>query len=189
MEGRPTEDQDLVERARQGDVGAYEELVRSHQQLALRVAYLITHDRGEAEDATQEAFVKAFRALGRFRAGSPFRPWVLTIVSNEAKNRRASGSRRAALALRADEARSSGGAAPSPEVAALDHESRDEVLDAMSSLDDKDRLVLAYRYFLDMNEADMAGALGIARGTVKSRLSRAQIRLKRELERRGGGRG
>ncbi|MEA2452887.1 MAG: hypothetical protein QOG04_1597 [Actinomycetota bacterium] len=186
MEGRPAEDHELVERARQGDVGAYEELVKRHQQLAIRVAYLITRDRGEAEDATQEAFVKAYRALGRFRAGSPFRPWVLTIVSNEAKNRRTSGSRRAALAVRAEEARPSGGAAPSPEVAALDSESRAEVLAAMDLLDDKDRLALSYRYFLDMNEADMAAALGIARGTVKSRISRAQARLKVALERRGG---
>lgn len=186
MEGRPAEDQDLVERARQGDVGAYEELVKRYQRLALRVAYLITRDQGEAEDATQEAFVKAYRALGRFRAGSPFRPWVLTIVSNEARNRRTSTSRRAALAMRAEEARPSGSAAPSPEVAALAHESRAEILAAMSSLDDKDRLVLAYRYFLDMSEADMAAVLGVARGTVKSRISRAQARLKGQLERRGG---
>ena len=56
----------------------------------------------------------------------------------------------------------------------------------MDSLDDKDRLVLAYRYFLDMNEVDMAAILGVARGTIKSRISRAQARLKAELERRGG---
>lgn len=184
MEGRPSEDHDLVERARQGDVGAYEELVKRYQQLAIRVAYLITRDQGEAEDATQEAFVKAFSALGRFRSGSPFRPWVLTIVSNEAKNRRKSGSRRAALVTRAGDDRPSGDAAPSPEAAAVGHESRAEVLAAMDSLDDKDRLVLAYRYFLDMSEADMAAVLEVARGTIKSRISRAQARLKVELERR-----
>lgn len=182
MEGRPTEDHDLVERARHGDVGAYEELVKRYQNLALRVAYLITRDQGEAEDAIQEAFIKAYRALGRFRTGSPFRPWVLTIVSNEARNRRTSGSRRAALSLRAEQARPSGDAAPSPEVAAVDHERRAIVLHAMESLGESDRLVLAYRYFLDMSEADMAAALGVARGTVKSRLSRAQARLKARLE-------
>lgn len=182
MEGRPAEDDQLVERARQGDVGAYEELIKRYQHLALRVAYLITRDQGEAEDATQEAFIKAYRALGRFRAGSPFRPWMLTIVSNEARNRRSSSSRRAALVVRAERDRPSGDAAPSPEAAALDHEQRAEVLRAIDSLDEKDRLVLAYRYFLDMSEADMAAALRVARGTVKSRLYRAQARLKERLE-------
>lgn len=182
MEGRPAEDDQLVERARQGDVGAYEELIKRYQHLALRVAYLITRDEGEAEDATQEAFIKAYRALGRFRAGSPFRPWVLTIVSNEAKNRRSSSSRRAALKVRAERDRPSGDAAPSPEAAALADETRTTVLRALETLDDKDRLVLAYRYFLDMTEADMAAVLGVARGTIKSRLSRAQGRLRSKLQ-------
>ena len=186
MEGRPTEEDHLVDRARQGDVDAYGELVRRYQHLALRVAYLVTRDPGEAEDATQEAFVKAYRALHRFKRGSPFRPWILKIVSNEAKNRRTSSSRRAALVLRAEEARPSGGAAPSPEVAALDDEQRTTVLAAMNALSEKDRLVLAYRYFLDMTEADMAAALGVARGTIKSRLSRAQGRLRSELQRKEG---
>jgi RNA polymerase sigma-70 factor (ECF subfamily) len=186
VEGRPTEDSELVESARQGDVGAYEELVKRYQHVALRVAFLITRDQGEAEDAAQEAFVKGYRALPRFKPGSPFRPWILTIVSNEAKNRRVSRSRRAALTLRAQQNRPSGGAAPSPEVAALEGEMRATVLDAMNALSDRDRLVLGYRYFLDLGEADMAAALGVARGTIKSRLSRAQQRLKTEIERRGG---
>lgn len=185
MEGRPTEEDQLVDRARRGDVAAYEELVKRYQQLAIRVAYLITHDRGEAEDAAQEAFVKAHRALGRFRPGAPFRPWLLTIVANEAKNRWKSGARRAALVLRAEEVRPSGGAAPSPEAAALDTDRHRMVVEAMNRMSDKDRLVLAYRYFLDLSESDMAAALGVARGTVKSRLSRAQARLRSQLEDRG----
>lgn len=186
MEGRPTEEDQLVDRARDGDVRAYEELIKAYQHLALRVAYLITRDQGEAEDAIQEAFIKAYRALGRFRRGSPFRPWILKIVSNEAKNRVGSSSRRAALKLRAEQDRPSGDAAPSPEAAALADETRTEVLHALGSLDEKDRLVLSYRYFLDLSEADMAAALGVARGTIKSRLSRAQARLKARLEDGGG---
>ena len=75
---------DLVERARQGDVDAYAELVRRHQNQALAAAFVILGDRHEAEDATQEAFTKAYVALDRFRAGAPFRPWLLRIVINEA---------------------------------------------------------------------------------------------------------
>ena len=92
MEDRPLEEQELVERARSGDVGAYEQLVRRYQDLAVRVAHVVGGSAAEAQDAAQEAFVKAFAALGRFRAGAPFRPWLLRIVSNEAITRaRASG--------------------------------------------------------------------------------------------------
>ena len=94
------EDAKLAERAREGDTAAYERLVRLHQAGAFRAAYLVTGDASEAEDAAQEAFVKAYRALGRFRPGAPFRPWLLAIVSNEARNRRRASGRRTNLALR-----------------------------------------------------------------------------------------
>src|SRR5213595_4354475 len=99
----------------------YEELVRRYQDVAVRTAHLISPD-GDAEDAAQEAFVKAYAALGRFRSGSPFRPWLLRIVANEARNRRRSAGRRAHLALRAATEQPSGGAAPSPEAAFLSAE-------------------------------------------------------------------
>src|SRR4051812_49891207 len=79
---------------------------------------LITQDAAEAEEAAQDGFVKAWRALGRFRADAPFRPWLLQIVANEARNRRRSAGRRADLAVRAATEEPSGGAAPFP-VAAL----------------------------------------------------------------------
>ncbi len=95
------EEAKLAERAREGATAAYEGLVRMHQAVAFCAAYLVTGDAPEAEDATQEAFVKAYRALGRFRPGAPFRPWLLAMVTNEARNRRRSAGRRAKLNLRA----------------------------------------------------------------------------------------
>ena len=183
MEGRPLEDAELVERARRGDVRAYEELVREHQQLAVRTAYVITGQTADAQDAAQEAFVKAYYALDRFREGAAFRPWLLRIVANEAINRRRSSRRRTALALRAAEAggRPSDGAAPSPEAAALARELRSDLVAALNRLRAEERLVIAYRYFFDLSEAEMADALGCARGTVKSRLSRALKKLQKEL--------
>ena len=88
-------------RAQRGDPRAYEELVRPHEEIAFRVAYVITRNAADAEDAVQDALVKAWRALGRFRAGEPLRPWLLRIAANEARNRRRSAGRRSALALRA----------------------------------------------------------------------------------------
>lgn len=185
LEGRPLEDTDLIERARRGDVGAYEGLVRRYQEMAFRVAYLTTADAAEAEDACQEAFVKAYLALDRFKPGAPFRPWLLRIVANEARNRRKAAGRRANLAVRAAASRPSGDAAPSPEAAALAAEQQSLLLDALNQLHEDDRLVIAYRYFLDLSEAEMAEALGCPRGTVKSRLSRALARLRERVGERG----
>src|SRR5437879_13563461 len=83
VEGRPLDDTALVERAKNGDVNAYEALVQQYQELAFRVAYQVTGDAADAEDAAQEAFVNAYYALGRFRAGAPFKPWLCRIVRSE----------------------------------------------------------------------------------------------------------
>ena len=90
MGGRPLDDRALAERARNGDVAAYERLVAAYQGIAYRMAYVITGSAHDAEDATQDGLVKAYYALGRFREGASFRPWLLTIVGNEARNRRRS---------------------------------------------------------------------------------------------------
>jgi RNA polymerase sigma factor (sigma-70 family) len=185
--GRPLEDTELVERARQGDVNAYETLVRRYQGIAYRTAYVIA-GAGDAEDAAQDAFVKAYYALGRFRKDASFRPWLLRIVANEARNRRRFAARQSGLALRVSKERPSGDAVPSPESAAIATEDRAALVAALETLRASDRTVIAYRYFFDMSEADMATALGCAPGTVKSRLSRALARLRRALEKEGDGR-
>jgi RNA polymerase sigma-70 factor (ECF subfamily) len=181
MGGRPLEENELVDRAKGGDVGAYEELVRMYQALAGRVAFVVSGSAADAEDAVQEAFVKAYRALGRFRRGAAFRPWLMRIVANEAINRRRVAGRHATLALRSAEGRPVEDAVPSPERAALAQETRRELLEAVNRLGPQDRLVIAYRYWFDLSEEEMAEAMGCRRGTVKSRLSRALGRLRREL--------
>jgi RNA polymerase sigma-70 factor (ECF subfamily) len=186
VEGRPLEDVDLIKSAQSGEVMAYEELVRRYQGIAVRTAYVISPD-GDAEDAVQEAFVKAYAAIARFRLDAPFRPWLLRIVANEARNRRRSAGRRAGLALRAAEDRRPGDAAPSPESAVLADESRQALLSAINGLRDEDREVIAARYLLDLSEAETAETLGLPRGTVKSRLSRALARLRERLAASDGG--
>jgi RNA polymerase sigma factor (sigma-70 family) len=175
-------DNDLVARAQRGDTRAYGTLVKEHQTLAFRTAYLLTGSAADAEDAVQDAFVKAHGALGRFRPGAPFRPWLLAIVANEARNRRRSAGRRERLALRAAEDPLSGGAVPSPETALLDAERREELLAAVNDLREDDRVAIACRYFLGLSEEETAAALGWRRGTVKSRTSRALDRLRERLE-------
>lgn len=181
MEGRPLEDAELVELAKGGDVRAYGELVDRYREISFRTAYLIARNGADAEDATQDAFVKAYYALDRFRSAEPFRPWILRIVSNEARNRRRSAGRRERLALRVAERRGPGDAAPSPDAAAIAQETRRTLVAALEMLPERDREVIACRYLLELSEAETATTLGIRPGTVKSRLSRGLARLRREL--------
>ena len=155
--------------------------MRRYQGIAFRTAYVLSGNAADAEEAAQDGFVKAYRALGRFRRGSPLQPWLLRIVANEARNRRRSAGRRERLALRAAAEVRPGDAVPSPEAALLAGESRRRLLEAVERLSDEHRDAIACRYLLDLSEDETAAALGVRRGTVKSRLSRALERLREEL--------
>lgn len=182
--GRPApEEQQLVDRAREGDARAYEDLVRLHQHLAFRTAVVLTRSAADAEEAVQDAFVKAWRNLDRFREGAPFRPWLLAIVANEARtHRRAAGRRRGWTERAAQEVLATGPpSAPSAEAAALDAERRAALLAALDRLDERDRHAIELRYLLDLSEQEMAAALRCRPGTVKSRLSRALERLRAQI--------
>jgi RNA polymerase sigma-70 factor, ECF subfamily len=177
-----TDDVELIERAKQGNVDAYGELVRRYQHDARRTAAAIA-GVSVADDAAQEAFVRAFGFLHRFRSGAPFRPWLLAVVANVARNQTRS-SQRWTRAVRAPGERGLPATnAPSAEEEALSRRRDGTVRAALDSLPLRYRDVVACRYLLDLSEAETAQVLGIARGTVKSRLSRALDRLERQLDR------
>jgi RNA polymerase sigma factor (sigma-70 family) len=169
------DDAALIRRARSGDREAYGMLVQRHQQIAFRCAYAVCRDAAEAEDATQEAFVKAYRALDRFRADAPWRPWLLKIVANEARNRRRSAGRREHLAVRA--ARVAATEPPPPDLTPLSG----DLADALRRLDAGQREAVVLRHVLDLSEAETAAVLGCRQGTVKSRVSRGLARLREDL--------
>jgi RNA polymerase sigma-70 factor (ECF subfamily) len=161
--------------------------VRRYQDVALRTAYLVAPE-ADAADAVQDAFLKAYAALPRFRDGAPLKPWLLRIVANEGRNRRRSAVRRAGLAERAAGAGagagsqgSAGGVAESPESAVLAAEVRSTLVAALGRLRDEDREVIGARYLLELSEAETADTLGLRPGTVKSRTSRALGRLRAVL--------
>jgi RNA polymerase sigma factor (sigma-70 family) len=178
---RPLDDAELVERATRGDLRAWETIVHRYQGIAFRTAYLLSGSAADAEEAAQDGFVKAYRALGRFRRGAPLRPWLLRIVANEARNRRRAAGRREALAVRAAAQDRPGDAVPSPEAALLSAEQRSGLLAAVNRLSEEHRTAIACRFFLELSEEETAAALGVRRGTVKSRLARALARLREEL--------
>jgi RNA polymerase sigma factor (sigma-70 family) len=170
-------DADLVIAARQGDLDAFAVLVGRYRVPALRVAYGIAGD--EAEDAVQDAFVKSFRKLDTFRTDAAFRPWLFTIVANEARNRRRASSRRTRLDLQVRDEPMLAGVAVEDVVA--QHDQRRQLLDVVAKLPDRYREVVALRYFAGLSESETAEALSCPLGTAKSRLSRALNLLRADL--------
>jgi RNA polymerase sigma factor (sigma-70 family) len=177
----PVPESEHIRRAREGDAEAFAALVRAHEQVAFRAAFLLLRDSAAAEDAAQEAFVRAHRALGRFREGDAFRPWLLRIVSNVALNELRSRKRREGwlgrLMLQPQEA------PRTPEALVVASGELRDVDAAMQQLKPGDRNVLYLRHYLELGEREMAEALGCAPGTVKSRMSRASARLRTIIER------
>jgi RNA polymerase sigma-70 factor (ECF subfamily) len=152
-------------------------LVARYTLRAHRAAFLLGAGE-EADDVVQEAFVKAFRHLSRFREGEPFAPWLLRIVTNETRNLIRSRRRHAALALRLSTGEPDGTAARGPVDEVLAAERRARLVRAVNTLPDRERQVLVCRYFLDLSEAETAQVLAWPLGSVKSRTSRALNRLR-----------
>lgn len=174
----PADDAALVGRVRAGETDAYAVLVRRHAPVAVRTAALLGAG-SDAEDVVQEALVKAYRSLDSFGLDRPFRPWLLRIVANEARNAHRSSTRRTA---REDHsARLLPAELIDPSVEVVDRDARERLLAAVGALPDRLGHVVVCRYLLDLDEASTAVVLGLPRGTVKSRLSRGLARLRDDL--------
>ncbi|MGQ0805905.1 MAG: RNA polymerase sigma factor [Actinomycetota bacterium] len=158
---------------------AYGELVRRYQQDARRTAAVIA-GVSVADDAAQEAFMRAHRNLASFRPGAPFRPWLLAVVANVARNQRRSAGRWTRAVQQSGE-RGGRHVAASAEDEMLTRQGSSAVRAALDALPPRYRDVVKCRYLLDLSEAETARVLGLARGTVKSRLSRALDRLEGQL--------
>jgi RNA polymerase sigma-70 factor (ECF subfamily) len=170
-------------RVRAGDPGAYAVLVVRHAPVAKRLAVL-SGAGDEADDVVQEAFVKAYAALPRFRDGAGFRPWLLRIVVNETRNALRGRSRRALRELRVAvrEAAEGGRGDPvDPAEAAVGADRRAGLLEALDALPLDLREVVTCRYLLELSEAETATVLDVPAGTVKSRLHRALAALREVL--------
>jgi RNA polymerase sigma-70 factor (ECF subfamily) len=179
VESTLTAETGAIERAVRGDHAAFGSLVEQYQEVAFRAAYLIVRDAQTAEDVTQEAFIRAYRKLGTFRAGEPFRPWLLRIVTNTAINELRSRQRRFGLLGRFVNVAPC--VADPPDVS-LGEQHATLLARAINELPLDDRVVLHLRYFLDLPEREIAATIGKPAGTVKSRLHRASKRLRALIE-------
>jgi RNA polymerase sigma-70 factor (ECF subfamily) len=175
------DEKQLIEQARGGSQAAWTELVRLHQQALFRFAYLRMGDADEAEDATQEALIRAYRHLRRFDTGRPLRPWLFSIVNRVASNRRRALGRYWSAVLRW-----AGEQVPTvvaePEADGQRRLDQASVWQAIQGLNAMDQSIIYLRYFLEFSVEEGAQALGIAEGTVKSRTSRALARLEVVIE-------
>jgi len=172
---------DLILRARQGEGAAWEALVRQHQEPVFRLAYLFLGDSDEAEDIAQETFIRAFQALERYDTSRPMRLWLFSIAANMARNRRRSIGRflNAMQKLLREEPQLIRGEAS-------DQEQRlqsQALWEAVRRLGLKDQEIVYLRFFLELSVEETAQSLGVAAGTVKSRLYRALERLRQVIER------
>ena len=159
-------------------MAAYALLVRDAEPAARRLAHVLCGGGGDGDDAVQEAMVKAWYALPKYRGDAPFRPWLLRIVANQAHNRRRAAGRRAGYELRVREP----AAMLSAEATVFDDGRRRDLVAAVAALPERLRDVVACRYLIELSETETAEVLGLPAGTVKSRLSRGLQRLRETVE-------
>ena len=178
----PVATEDLIRRFQRGQPGAFDALFERYKDYVYRVAFFVTRNSGDAEEATQEAFLDLLRALPRFKLDGParFETWLYKITVNRCRSRfRRKRPPSADWDELADELVA--GVNGDPEHSALKRETRDTIWGAVDRLPDAQREVVALRYLSDLSYDEIAEALGINPGTVKSRLFYAHQALQQTL--------
>ena len=180
------DEQLAIQKLKDGDIGGLEFLVQRHQIKALRTAYLITRDPGQAEDVVQEAFIQVFRAIRSFDETRPFEPWFLRSIVNASVKIMQRSARQVGAWNDADDGewRRFLSDDASVEAQVESTEFQRQLWDAMQKLSPRQRAVIVQRYYLEMSEKEMAAESGIARGTVKWMLNAARERLRALLAER-----
>jgi RNA polymerase sigma factor (sigma-70 family) len=174
------EETELIQRAVQGDLNAWEPLMQAHQEPVFRFAYLFLGDPDEADDIAQETFLRAWNHLRSFDPARPLRPWLLGICANLARNRKRSAGRYLAALTRAFRFDLQTTADTEENIAKnLDG---NQLWRAVQTLKADDQQVIYLRFFLDLSTAEAAQTLDVAEGTIKSRLNRALGRLREIIQ-------
>ena len=172
-----TNDRDLVEASLGGDVQAFARLVERYRYAVFGLCLSCTRDFDAAEDAAQEAFIKAFLKLRSLEAGDRFAPWLRQIAVNECRM----GYRRRAEPLPESVEKSLVSPAESPEEAAIAAEGRRAVLTALGTLGEQQQLLITLFYLEDLSHKEIAAFLDLAPQAVNQRLYRARNQLRKEM--------
>jgi RNA polymerase sigma-70 factor, ECF subfamily len=183
----PSDEQDLVRAAQTGDGRAFAEIVRRYQRAIYRVAYGIVRSSADADDVAQEAFVRAYQAIGRFRVGEPLYPWLARIATNAALSVLRRRRRKPETPIEPlIEAGKQWGTDDDPTEHAVASERDRHLRAAMAELKPEHQAVLVLRVVEDLSYEEIAKTLGVPVGTVMSRLSRARAELKAKIAARSG---
>jgi RNA polymerase sigma-70 factor (ECF subfamily) len=184
------DDRIAISLLKQGDLNGLETLVFRYQVQAVHAAYLVVHDRAQAEEIAQGAFIKVAERINQFDEERPFAPWFFRIVVNDALKMAQKQKRNVPLEETQDEA-----AAhlaewiidpyPSPELALEEKQVRENILKAIHSLPLEQRAVIVMRYYLEMSEVDMTTKMGRPLSTIKWWLRDARKRLRLSLTSNG----
>lgn len=187
-EAEPTDDRDLVAKASQGDLAAYDELVRRYQTRIYSLAYNMTSSKEDAEDMVQDVFVKAFSSLKNFRGTSSFYTWIYRIAINRTINFVKKRKRRQAMSLddvdggiERDPAYVELSARESPVRDASLGELQEKLNKAILTLSEKHRTVVVLHDIQGLPHDEIARMTGCSEGTVRSRLFYARQQLQGEL--------
>ncbi|MCY4651727.1 MAG: RNA polymerase sigma factor [Dehalococcoidia bacterium] len=180
-------EEELVRRSQAGDWDAFELLLERHRTALARTAYLVTRDRESVQDVMQEALVQIWRDLPSYRPFGSFRGWMMRILVNKARKHYRN---RTVKTVELDAAASVPDTERTPQETAEREEEVRIMRQALDRLSANHREALVLRYYSELTVPEIARALGVREGTVKSRLSRALGRLQQELVDAGGsGRG
>lgn len=186
----PTDERDFATRLVAGDAAAFTEMMRKHNRRLYRTARAILHDDAEAEDALQEAYLSAYRALPGFRSDAKLSTWLVRIVANEALGRLRKRKRSAEVivldegaSLHSESVMSAESPAEVPERAALRAETRRLIESRIDALPDQYRTVFILRELEEMSVDEVAASLDIPEATVRSRHFRAKGLLRGSLSR------
>lgn len=172
----PVEERALVARAKAGDMGAFEDLVRAFQRPIYLLGLRMTGAPQAADDLAQETFIKAYLALSRFREGRDFYPWIRKIAVHAALNSLRKTRREEPLGSR--EARDT---ETQPQDELLSREAEQRYRSAFGALPSEQKAVFVLRVHDNLSYREIARTLGLSKGTVMSRLSRARHKLKDAL--------
>lgn len=173
------EESELIGCVLAGDPAAFTPVVERHQTAVYHLCYRMLGNANEAEDAAQEAFVRAYSQLDRYDPARPFKTWLFAIASHHCIDRLR--RRRWQWLSLEDETLSLRTAAPGPEDLALRHERQDEVAAWLALLPPKDRRAIVLHYWGGLSYAEIAPVLGASVSAVKSRLHRARMTLGRRM--------
>jgi len=174
------DDDEWILLARSGRPGAFDELVKRHQATVLAVAYRYLGQRDAAKDVAQNTFVEVYRRMADYRPQGRFRAYLHRILLNQCRMAVRSRGIRRRFQDRLEREEEDAAALPDEEI--LRRERQRQVERALLKLSDKLRAVVVLHFSGELSHADIAEALDIKVGTVKSRLSAALVRLREELE-------